>query len=283
MPKILPMQIGKYHDLTILRHTSYGLFLADEHGEEVLLPNKYVPKEFEEGEKINVFVYRDAENRKIATTLKPKAALDEFGFFRVKQVGHSGAFLDWGLAKDLLAPFKEQKVRMTEGRSFVARVCLDEETDRLYASSQIDRFLQNVKLSVEEGQEVELLVYHQTDLGFSVIVNGVHKGLVYDNEVFSSVNVGDRLTGYVKTIREDHKLDITLQPMGFRQYKDENEQKIMVALEKNEGFLWVTDKSAPKEISELFGISKKAFKKAIGGLYKARKITLEKNGISLAK
>lgn len=277
------MQIGTYHDLTILRHSSYGLFLADEQGEEVLLPNKYVPAEFEIGDTIPVFVYRDAENRKVATTLKPKAALGEFALFRVKQVAHSGAFLDWGLEKDILAPFKEQKVRMDEGRSYVARVCLDEETDRLFASSQIDRFLQNVKLSVEEGEKVNLIVYHQTDLGFSVIVNNVHKGLVYDNEVFSSVNVGDQLTGYVKTIREDHKLDITLQPMDFRLVKDENEQKIMAALEANEGFLFVTDKSAPEDIHSLFGISKKAFKKAIGGLYKARKIKLEKNGIGLAK
>ncbi len=277
------MQIGKHHDLTIIRRSTYGLYLADEQGEEVLLPNKYVPNEFEVGEKLNVFIYRDAENRKIATTLSPSAELHGFGFLPVKQVAHSGAFMDWGLPKDLLAPFKEQKVRMEEGKSYVARVCLDEETDRLFASSHIDRFLQNVNLTVEEGDQVDLLIYHESELGFSAVVNNAHKGLLYHNEIFEKVQVGDRLTGFVKTIREDHKLDLKLQPSGYRHYNDDNERKIMEALEENEGFLFVSDKSSPEQISELFGISKKAFKKAIGGLYKARKISLEKNGISLVK
>ena len=274
--------IGQHQELTILRHTSVGLYLGDEEGtEDVLLPNKYCPEDFAIGEKLNVFVYRDYEERKIATNLEPKILMHQFAFLRVASVSNVGAFLDWGLEKDLMVPFREQRQKMEAGRWYIVYLDLDTQTDRLYATNKIEKRLQNDLLTVMEGDAVEVMIMKKTDLGFSVIVNQKHEGLIFENEIFSKLNIGDKVKAYVKQIREDNKIDITLQPIGFENFNDPNCEMILERLKSNEGFLPITDKSTPEEIYETFGISKKAYKKAIGTLYKQRKISLLADGIKL--
>jgi predicted RNA-binding protein (virulence factor B family) len=274
--------IGKYNTLLILRKTSVGLYLGDqETGEDVLLPNKYCPEEFELYEPIEVFVYRDNAERRIATTLTPDILLHEFALLQVVDVSQAGAFMDWGLEKQLFVPFAEQRQPMEVGQWHVVYLDIDPKTDRLYASAKIEQRLQNEKLTVAEGDAVDLLVFRETDLGFSVIVNQVHQGLVFHNEVFRELRVGERLKGFVKRIREENKLDISLQPIGYLNAIESNTDAICNALRLNDGFLPVTDKSAPDIIYTRFGMSKKAFKKAIGALYKERKSMIEEDGIRL--
>jgi len=274
--------IGQFQDLIILRHTSVGLYLGDEAGDEnVLLPNKYCPKDFVIGDKLNVFVYRDYEERKIATNLQPKILMHQFAFLRVASVSNVGAFLDWGLEKDLMVPFREQRQKMEEGRWYIVYLDLDKETDRLYATNKIEKRLQNETLTVTEGESVEAMIMKKTDLGFSVIVNQQHEGLIFENEIFSKLNIGDKVKAYVKQIRDDNKIDISLQPIGFENFNDPNCELILTKLKMNQGFLAVTDNSTPDQIYTMFSISKKAFKKAIGTLYKQRTISLLPDGIKL--
>jgi uncharacterized protein len=274
--------IGVHQELAILRHTTVGLYLGDETGEEdVLLPNKYCPRKFEMGEKLRVFVYRDYEERKIATNLEPKILLHQFGFLRVTSVTDVGAFMDWGLEKELMVPFREQRERMKEGRWYIVYLDIDKKTDRLYATNKLDKRLQNDNLTVKEGDAVDVMIMQKTDLGYNVIVNQQHKGLVFESDIFRILNIGDKVTGYVKEIREENKLDITLQPIGFENFNDPNCEMILSKLKARDGFLAITDKSTPEEIYAKFSISKKAYKKAIGTLYKQRKITLEQEGIRL--
>jgi predicted RNA-binding protein (virulence factor B family) len=272
---------GRTQALTILRHTGAGLFLGDGAGGEVLLPNKYVPADHRTGGTISVFVYRDSEDRQVATTLEPRLHLGGYASLRVNAVTPIGAFLDWGLEKDLLVPFKEQRKPLEEGRWHVVRLCLDEATDRLYGSTRIERFLDNHSLSVQEGDAVELLVFRRTDLGWPVIVNGRHLGLLHANEVFKPIAVGNRLDGFVKYIRPDGKLDITLQAIGYAHYNDANTAELAKRLRQHGGFLPLTDKSPPEEVYAMLGMSKKAFKQALGGLYKARKVRIGDDGIHL--
>jgi len=276
------IHIGQHQELTILRHTTVGLYLGDDEGDEdVLLPNKYCPENFELGDKLNVFVYRDYEERKIATNLMPKILLHQFALLRVTSVSNIGAFLDWGLEKELLVPFREQRQKMEEGRWYIVYLDIDEKTDRLYATNKIEKRLSNAPLTVAEGDAVDLIVMKKTDLGFSVIVNQLHEGLIFDSDIFTKLNIGDKVKGYVKVIREDSKLDISLQPIGFENFNDPNCEMILKKLKIQKGFLPVSDKSTPEEIYKQFGISKKAYKKAIGTLYKQRKVTLEPEGIRL--
>lgn len=274
------MEIGVYHTLSILRETSVGLFLGND-DYEVLLPNKYCPEEYEIDDELRVFVYLDYAERLIATNLEPKILLNQFALLQVTMVTEVGAFLDWGLEKNLLVPYREQRDRMVEGRWYVVKMLNDEKTDRLYATNKIDKQLQNEALTVEEGEEVQIIIYKKTDLGYSVIVDHLHSGLIYQNEVFKEVRIGDKMKGYVKRIREDNKLDISLQPIGFDNYKDANTKSIVMKLLDNDGFLKLNDKSSPEDIYTNFGISKKAFKKSIGGLYKERKIEFVNDGIKL--
>lgn len=277
------IEIGRSNELRILRNTSVGLYLGDESGEEVLLPNKYCPEKFELQDKIEVFVYHDHEERKVATKIKPKILLNEFELLQVTAVTNVGAFMDWGLEKDLLVPFREQRHKMQEGKWYIVYLDVDRKTDRLYASNKIDNILQNRVLTVERGEEVSLLIFQKTDLGFSVIVNNIHKGLLFRNEIFKELNIGDKIIGFVKNIREDNKLDISIQRIGYENFNDCNSELIFHKLVENEGFLPVTDKSSPEEIRRQFGISKKAFKKSIGALYKQRKITILPEGIKSIK
>lgn len=275
------IEIGRYNKLKILRQTSVGLYLGDVSGEDVLLPNKYCPESFKIEDEIEVFVYRDNEERKIATNLTPKINLNEFALLQVTAVTDVGAFLDWGMEKELFVPFMEQKQKMKEGRWYIVYLDLDTKTDRLYASNKIDKHLENDILTIKEKEEVELLVLQKTDLGFTVIVNNRHKGLLFNNEIFRELNIGDKLKGFVKKIREDNKIDISLQAIGYNKFIDTNSDLIYRALLENDGFLAVTDKTSPDEIYLQFGISKKAFKKTLGALFKQKKIKIQPNGIKL--
>lgn len=276
------IEIGKYNHLRILRETSVGLFLGDEEGEDVLLPNKYCPESFKLDDMMEVFVYLDYDERKVATNLIPLIHLHEFALLEVTAVANMGAFVDWGMEKNLLVPFKEQRQKMEEGRWYIVYLDIDKETNRLYATNKIEKRLQNEDLTVSEGEEVEILVYQITDIGFSVIINHQHKGLVFKNEVFQDLRIGDKLPGFIKYISEENKIDVSLTPIGYLNFNSKNSEHIYRNLQENNGFLPFTDKSEPDEIYAQFGISKKAFKKALGDLYKQRKITIEPNGIKLS-
>ncbi len=255
------IEIGKYNTLKILRHTSVGLYLGDEEGEDVLLPNKYCPEDYKLEDMIEVFVYLDYAERKVATNIKPLILLDQFALLRVTAVANVGAFLDWGLEKDLMVPFREQRQKMKEGRWYIVYLDIDTETNRLYASNRVEKYIQNEVLTVVEGEEVDLLVLTKTDLGYTVIVNNAHKGLIFENEIFQEINIGDKTKGYVKKIREENKIDISLQAIGYEKFNDVNSELIYNTLVTNNGFLSITDKSSPEEIYLQFGISKKALNK----------------------
>jgi predicted RNA-binding protein (virulence factor B family) len=272
--------IGKYNNLTIERVTSVGMFLSDVEGEEVLLPNQYLTDEMQVGDNIKVFVYLDSEDRPVATTETPKIIRNEFAFLEVKDVSEHGAFLDWGLIKDLFVPFREQSRPMEIGERHVVFLYLDQKSSRLIASTKIDRFLENERLTVKEGDEVDLLIWQKTDLGFNAIVNQYHKGLVYANEVFRDLKAGDSLKGYVKKIREENKLDISLQKTGY-DVVEPTAQQILDEIKKSAGFLNISDSSSPEDIYKRLQISKKTFKKAIGGLYKQGLIKIAEDGIYL--
>ena len=275
------IELGKQHRLNVIRQTNDGLILVDDQKEEILLPTNECPSNLKIGDSLNVFIYRDQNEKKIATTVIPKINLHEFALLQVASITKVGAFLDWGLEKNLLIPFSEQQQELKEGRWYIVYLDIDETTDRLFASTYIERQLQNIHITVKEGEKVDLLVYQKTDLGYSVIVNNEHKGLIFENEIFTTINIGDVLKGYVKKIREDNKLDISLQPIGYKKFIDVNSSNIYQTLIDNNGYLTVTDKSSPEEIKSLFGLSKKAFKKSIGALYKQKKIVIEKDGIRI--
>lgn len=277
------INIGEVNKLSIVRRTDNGLYLADEEGTELLLPNKYCPEKYEFNDIIEVFVMRDSEDRIMATTIDPKIHLYEFALLQVTHVTRVGAFMDWGMEKELMVPYSEQRQGMEEGRWYVVCMLLDEKTDRLFASNKIDKYLQNNVLNVEVGQKVEALVYQRSDLGYSVIINNEHTGLIYANEVYKELNVGDKLEAYIKAIREDNKLDISVHPIGYESSNELNVKSIYQALTQHNGEIFITDKSTPEVIYKTFNISKKAFKKAIGDLYRQRKISIEESSIKLVE
>lgn len=274
------IEIGRKNNLKILRDTSVGLFLGDSDGNDILLPNKYVPPTYEIGEDIEVFCYLDYDERPVATTLDPYIMLGEFRLLEVAEVNDFGAFMDWGLEKHLLVPFREQRNKMKQGQWYVVHCYLDEKSGRLVASNKLDKFLSNDNLDLKEWEQVDLVITRQTDLGWEVIVNEKHKGLVYFNEVFKTINIGDVIPGCIKKIRKDNKIDISLQPLGTK-VLEPAANKIYNVLKEHGGFLPLHDKSDPEEIRDMFQMSKKTFKKGLGTLYKERKVTLEKDGISI--
>jgi len=276
------IEIGKYNTLTIDRDTQVGIFLTDGK-EDVLLPNKYVPKIFEIGDEITVFVYLDHEERPVATTLEPYILLNEFALLRVSYVNQVGAFMDWGMEKDILVPFKEQARPMEQGKRYLVYLYMDEKTNRLVASSKTNQFLNNENLTVEAGEEVDLIVSHITEIGINVIINEQHKGLIYKDEVYDdSIRTGNRLRGYIKTIRPDGKIDVSLQKQGFENIEP-NAEVILSELRANRGFLRLTDNSHPEDIKTVLKMSKKTFKKAVGTLYKQKLIEIKEDGIYLVK
>ncbi|PIB32064.1 GntR family transcriptional regulator [Gaetbulibacter sp. 5U11] len=276
------IQIGQFNTLEILRDTEPGLFLGDADNNEVLLPNRYVPEHFEIGDKIEVFVYLDNEERIIATTTEPYILDGEFAMLRCNEVTKFGAFLDFGLVKELFCPFKEQAFPMKKGGWYLVRCYLDEVTERLVASSKTNRFLDNKALTVSQFDQVDIIVSHPSDLGMNVIVNNKHTGLIYKDNIFQDISVGDKLKGIVKKIRPGNKLDISLGEIGYRNIEP-NAEKIMQELTDNNGFLALTDKSNPENIKDTLQMSKKTFKKALGTLYKQKLVDLKDDGIYLKK
>ncbi len=273
------IQIGEYNDLEVLKKVDFGIYLGG-NNIEILMPKKWVPTGAQIGDVLNVFVFRDSDDRLIATTIKPFATANTFAFLEVKQVNNTGAFLDWGMEKDLLVPYREQATAMTEGNSYVVYVYLDQTSNRLIASSKLSKFIERENISVQIGDVVDLLIYSQTDLGLNAIINNLHSGLIYKNEIFENIRIGDQLKGYVKNIREDNKIDLSLQKSGF-ELVDDVKWKILTILKKENGFLALNDDSTPEEIKAKLQISKKAFKKAIGTLYKERLVTLTEKGVQL--
>jgi predicted RNA-binding protein (virulence factor B family) len=276
------MEVGKYNTLQILRGTSVGMYLGDEEGNDVLLPHKYIPENAQIGETIEVFIYRDSEDRLIATTLKPLILLNQFAILEVVAATQFGAFLDWGLEKDLFVPFKEQNHKLQKGQYVPVYLYLDEQTDRVVASAKVHKYFKNLDgVDLDEGQEVDLLVFEKTELGHNVVVNNLYKGLVYENETFRRLAWGDTTKGYVKLVRDEGKIDISLQPLGFLKTLEPNQKAILDKLQQSGGTLNLSDSSDPIEIQEVLEMSKKAFKKAIGVLYKDKKILIKDDSIVL--
>ena len=282
------LAIGKYNTLTILRDTKVGLFLGNPEKDpegihDVLLPNKYVPNEFEIGEELIVFVYLDHEERPVATTLAPYILLNEFALLRVNYINQIGAFMDWGMEKDILVPFKEQARPMEKGKRYLVYLYMDEKTNRLVASSKTNQFLNNDQLTVEKGEEVDLIVSHITEIGINVIINEQHKGLLYKDEVYDdAIRTGDRMRGFIKNIRPDNKIDVALQVQGYQSIEP-NAEKILDELRANRGFLRLNDNSHPEDIKTVLKMSKKNKKKAIGALYREKLIEIKDDGIYLVK
>lgn len=274
------VEIGKYNTLKIIKDLDFGVYLDGGNGLEILLPARYVPKNVKPGDEVEVFLYHDNEGRLIATTARAKATVGEFEFMEVKSVSNAGAFLDWGLMKDLLVPFREQKMPMREGKWYLVYLRVDQVTGRVMASARVEKFLNNVPPKYEPNEEVDLLVADETDIGYKVIINNLHWGMVYYNEVFRRLEKGEHLKGYIKEVREDEKIDVSLSPLGYQRIEGVA-GRILETLKVQGGFLPVHDKSEPEVIYSLFQCSKKAFKQAIGTLYKQHLITLEEDGIRL--
>ncbi|OIQ00222.1 MAG: GntR family transcriptional regulator [Zetaproteobacteria bacterium CG2_30_46_52] len=275
------IQIGKTNPLTIVKEVDFGLYLDGENFGEILLPIRYVPAAYTIGEKLEVFLYFDSEDRLIATTLTPLAQVGEFAFLNCVAVNQAGAFLDWGLPKDLLLPYDEQTYRPEVGKSYIVYIYKDESSGRIAASTKIRDFVDEESLGeFTVGQEVELLNANKTDLGYQMIVNNTHLALLHKHEVLQPLKHGERLKGFIQNIRPDRKIDLCL----FKQASDKTDEvgeAILYKLKTNKGFLPLHDKSDPEAIKAMFGVSKKIFKKTIGSLYKQKRITIEENGIRL--
>ncbi|MGD2117592.1 MAG: S1-like domain-containing RNA-binding protein [Chromatiales bacterium] len=273
--------IGQFNYLQIVQQAPQGVYLAAKPYGKILLPKKYLPKGFQLDDWIDVFVYYDSEDRLIATTRKPLVSVGQFAYLKVKDVNETGAFLDWGLEKDLLVPFAEQASKMIQGHSYTVYVMLDKKTKRIIASSKIDKYLsETADKKFQIGQAVDLIVYRKTELGYSAIINNSHLGLLYQNEIFQPLRYGQKLKAFIKTIRQDGKIDLSLNRSSKQTYAELPEQ-IMQYLQQHNGISQLTDKSPPEEIYKTFAVSKANYKKALGKLYKERKILIEKDHISL--
>ena len=272
--------IGLLNELEIVKEVDFGLYLDGGAQGEILLPKRYVPENCKVGDQIEVFIYLDSEDRLIATTETPLAMVGDFALLKVVSTTPVGAFMEWGLQKDLLVPFREQQFPMEEGRNYLIFVYVDDETQRIVGSSKLDKFVDNLPVDYEAGEEVDLIVAGKTDLGYKAIIDNSHWGLIFKNEVFQPLKTGDRLKGYIKNVRPDEKIDLVLQKPGYEKI-DSIAQGVLDKLKEAGNFLPVNDKTDPNEISKLFGISKKNFKKAIGSLYKQRLISIETEGIRL--
>ena len=274
------LQLGKRNQLKVLREKEHGLYLEGGDIGDILLPKRYVPEGTKVGDILDVFLYLDQEERLIATTEKPLAKVGDFAFLEVAWTNQYGAFLNWGLMKDLFCPFREQKKNMERGRKYIVHVHIDEETYRIVASAKVERYLNNDQPPYYNGDEVELLVWQQTELGFKVIIDNAFEGLVYADQIFQPIRTGDRLKGYIYNVRGDGKIDVTLQPTGHQHTLDFAET-LLEYLHTHGGQCELGDKSPSEAIAARFGVSKKVYKKAIGDLYKRHLITISDEGISL--
>jgi predicted RNA-binding protein (virulence factor B family) len=274
------IKLGKYNQLEVVKQVDFGVYLNGGDDGEILLPTRYVPEGCKPGDMLNVFIYLDNEERLIATTLQPKVQVGEFACLEVAWVNEYGAFLDWGLMKDLFVPFREQKMKMLKGHKYVVHAHVDEDSYRIMASAKVERYLSKEKPQYASGDEVEVMVWQRTDLGYKVIVENQFSGLVYRNEVFQTLEPGMKLTAHVRQIREDGKMDLTLQKDGMAKVGDFS-AVLLDHIKQQGGHTPFNDKSAAEDIYEAFGVSKKTFKKAVGDLYKRRLVLLAEDGIHL--
>jgi len=275
------MELGKINRLKVSRIEDNGYTLSDGIDKEVFLAKEQVKDELSEGDDIDVFVYNDADNEFIATTQKPAIQIEKFAFLKVKAVNKFGAFVDWGLDDDLMVPFAEQTGRLEEENWYLFFLLLDDKTGRLILSRRINDFVFFEEIDVKQGDEVDLLIYNQTDLGINCIVNNMFKGLIFRSDIHKNINPGDKIKGFVKQVREDGKIDVVLEPLGYKKSIDKNTQIILDALKENDGFLELTDKSSSEDIKFVLGLSKKAFKRSLGNLYKQKVVELYKDGVKL--
>jgi predicted RNA-binding protein (virulence factor B family) len=272
--------IGKYNTLSVVAVTEKGAYLAGGELGEILLPNRFVPENCKAEDKITVFIYVDSAERIIATTDRPLGQVDEFVSLKVIQLNKMGAFLDWGLPKDLLVPFNQQHTAMEEGKYYLVRIFLDTTTDRIAASSKLDKYIDIWPADYQQWDKVKLMIGGKTDLGFKAIINDKHWGLLYDNEIFQPLRVGKIVDGFIKNIREDGRIDLSLSRSGEGKVNDFAD-KLLAHIAENDGFSPLHDKSSPELIQRILGVSKKTFKATVGNLLKKDKITIEKSGLRL--
>ncbi|MEJ8553716.1 CvfB family protein [Tepidibacter sp. Z1-5] len=274
-------KLGDFNELKVVKEKEFGFFLDSEVG-EILLPTKYVPEDLEVGDNINVFVYKDSEDRYLATTKTPKAKVGDIAFLEVKDINQYGAFIDWGLEKELLVPYSQQKEKLKKNKKYIFSIYKDDVSNRIIASQKINRYIEEDDIDLTEGQEVDMMIYQFTDMGVKVIIEGKYFGLLYKNEVYKNLKVGDVVKGFVKKIREDNKIDVSIRKKINLEI-DEAKERILDELKKYDGILYLTDKSSPDHIQKSLEMSKGMFKKALGGLYKDGLVTLTSEGTYLKK
>ena len=278
----MSIELGKFNQLEVVKQVDFGMYLDGGEEGEILLPTRYVPEDCKVGDWLNVFLYLDNEERLIATTLTPLVQVGEFACLEVSWVNQFGAFLNWGLMKDLFVPFSEQKMKMQVGNKYVIHAYIDDESFRIVASAKVDRYLSKEKAPYQPGEEVNILIWQKTDLGFKAIIENMYSGLLYDSEIFQTLHTGDTLKAYIKQVREDGKIDLSLQKPGFEKV-DDFSKTLYHYIADHGGRIGLNDKSPAEEIYDVFGVSKKTFKKAVGDLYKKRLILLHEDGIELVR
>ena len=276
------IELGKFNQLEVVKEVDFGVYLDGGEEGEILLPTRYVPEDCKIGDILNVFLYLDMDERLIATTLTPFVQVGQFACLEVSWVNQYGAFLNWGLMKDLFVPFRGQKMKMQVGRKYVVHAHLDEESYRIVASAKVERYLSKDKPEYAAGEEVNILIWQKTDLGFKAIIDNKYSGLLYENEIFSSIETGMEMKAFVKQVREDGKVDLILQKPGFEKV-DDFAKTLLDYIKEQGGRIHLNDKSPAEDIYDTFGVSKKTFKKGVGDLYKKRLITLHEDGIALVE
>lgn len=274
------IRLGRYNQLEIVKEVDFGVYLDGDEDGEILLPKRYVPQGCQVGDILNVFIYLDMEERLVATTIEPYAQVGDFAYLQVAWVNQYGAFLDWGLMKDLFVPFREQKEKMVKGKSYLVYIYIDDESFRIMASAKIEHFLSDEFPEYQNDECVDILVWKRTDLGFKVIVDNQYSGLIYKSDIFQPISAGMSLKAYIKQVREDGKIDLTLQKSGMEKVANFS-QDLYQYVKMNQGFVSMNDKTDAELIYKTFGVSKKTFKKAVGDLYKKRLIKIEPNGLRL--
>lgn len=274
------LKLGEFNRLKIIKEVDFGLYLDGGDGERILLPRRYMPKKYERGEELDIFLYLDQDERLVATTEKPLAQVGDFAYLEVAWTNQYGAFLKWGPMKDLFCPFREQKKRMEVGNSYIVHVHIDEDSYRIMASAKVEHFFAPRMPDFQQGQQVDILVWQKTELGFKVIINNCYPGLLYENQIFRPLHTGDRTNAFIERIRPDGKVDVTLQATGRQQTLDFAET-LLRYLQTHDGICDLGDKSEAEEIKARFQVSKKTFKKAVGDLYRQRLIVIEPTEIRL--
>lgn len=276
------IELGRFNELEVVKQVDFGMYLDGGEEGEILLPARYVPEGCKVGDRLNVFLYLDMDERLVATTLTPLVQVGQFAYLEVAWVNQFGAFLNWGLMKDLFVPFGEQKMKMQVGRKYMIHAHLDEESYRIVASAKVERYLSKEMPEYQPGEEVEILIWQKNDLGYKAIIEHQHSGLLYENEVFTMLEAGRKMRAFVKQVRDDGKIDLMLQKPGLGKV-DDFAKTLLEYIRENGGRISLNDKSPADEIYETFGVSKKTFKKGVGDLYKKRLISLQEDGITLAE